>query len=249
MGRPSTKIMHACMRVVTGDATYNMERREEETKKSSTKNMNMHACCDMWCDVQNGKSTNMHAEEVEATCEYYPQSPSLSSFSRGGKFKSRNIPPRSSPVFFSARLCTNPSVVVLCRLIWPPKACPRANSCPQMEHRWTLGLSATASARRWSPAAILDFLWLARWPPSAWKEENCRLQVLHSNIRSPDDDDDEADCAKRSLSSTPPPPPPPPPRERSIKTWAILAQSISPPPIMYLFMSYGVQQTKLFPQR
>ncbi|URE24069.1 hypothetical protein MUK42_13111 [Musa troglodytarum] len=56
--------------------------------------------------------------------------------------------------------------------MWPPKACPTANSMPQMEHRCTLRLEAERS--------VLGRLWLVRWPPSAWNVGNWRLHVLHS---------------------------------------------------------------------
>ena len=39
-----------------------------------------------------------------------------------------------------------------------------------------------------SPAINRGFLWLARWPPRAWNDGNCRLQVLHSKTRVGDGD-------------------------------------------------------------
>ncbi|EOY18251.1 Uncharacterized protein TCM_042836 [Theobroma cacao] len=71
----------------------------------------------------------------------------------------------------------------LCLLICPPKACPIANSSPQMEHSCVLGLAGGWFSMPPSPSVNLGFLWLARWPPRAWNEGNCRLHVLHSKTR------------------------------------------------------------------
>ncbi|KAF0931037.1 hypothetical protein E2562_039546 [Oryza meyeriana var. granulata] len=57
--------------------------------------------------------------------------------------------------------------------ICPPSAWLMANSSPQMEHPCTLGLGADSTAA--SPSARRGFLWLAQWPPSAWKDGNYRL--------------------------------------------------------------------------
>lgn len=62
-----------------------------------------------------------------------------------------------------------------CRLMWPPSAWPTANSSPQIGHSCILSLLDPSS-----PGSC-GFLWLARCPPSAWKEGNCFLHVLHSN--------------------------------------------------------------------
>lgn len=73
------------------------------------------------------------------------------------------------------------------RRMWPPRAWPMANSVPQMAHSWVLGWAGDAerSACRASTAADWARLWLARCPPSAWNDGNCRLQVLHSKTRPP----------------------------------------------------------------
>lgn len=115
----------------------------------------------------------------------------------------------------------------LCLLMWPPRACPIANSRPQMEHSCVLGLvgepcgDCEESRLDPSPPIInLGFLWLARWPPSAWNDGNCRLQVLHSKTRL-------GELEKTSISA---------PRESSIKQFAMVLMLSSSLPVMLLFM-------------
>jgi hypothetical protein len=71
----------------------------------------------------------------------------------------------------------------LCLLIWPPKACPIANSSPQIEHSCVLGFAGDWDSKLPSPPINLGFLWLARWPPKAWNDGNFLLHVLHSKTR------------------------------------------------------------------
>jgi len=83
----------------------------------------------------------------------------------------------------------NPSLrAALCFLMWPPRAWPRENSSPQMEHSCIFGLfhklRVLACSLSSSPSSFC-LLWLALCPPSAWKEENLRLHVLHSNSTAP----------------------------------------------------------------
>jgi len=68
----------------------------------------------------------------------------------------------------------------LCFLMCPPRAWPKENSCPQIEHSCALGFRPRLRSFASSPSS-LGFLWLARWPPSAWNDENLRLHVLHWN--------------------------------------------------------------------
>lgn len=68
----------------------------------------------------------------------------------------------------------------LCFLMCPPRAWPKENSIPQMEHSCVLGFRPRLRSLASSPSN-LGFLWLARWPPSAWNDENLRLHVLHWN--------------------------------------------------------------------
>ncbi|KAF2942041.1 hypothetical protein DAI22_03g393000 [Oryza sativa Japonica Group] len=90
-----------------------------------------------------------------------------------------------------------------CRRMWPPSACPSANSTPHTAHpcareAFTAGVPAaseSATPASPSPAAAATAaaapppppprgrLWLARWPPSAWNDGNRRLHVLHSKTR------------------------------------------------------------------
>lgn len=84
---------------------------------------------------------------------------------------------------------TKPSLLIpLCFLMCPPRACPRENSWPQMEHSCILGLlhklRLFPCSFSSSPSTFC-LLWLALCPPSAWKDENLRLHVLHSNSRDP----------------------------------------------------------------
>lgn len=114
--------------------------------------------------------------------------------------------------------------VALCRLMWPPKACPMENSRPQIEHSWVLGLAGEpcdCPSRLPSPAINLGFLWLARWPPSAWNDGNWRLHVLHSKTRL-------GEVEKKSISA---------PRESSIKQFAMVLMLSSSASIMLLFIS------------
>lgn len=78
-------------------------------------------------------------------------------------------------IFFGSLRSESPAMG-LCRRMWPPRACPIANSTPQMEHRCTLRLDVERST--------LGRLWLVRWPPRAWNVGNWRLHVLHSNTPS-----------------------------------------------------------------
>lgn len=115
------------------------------------------------------------------------------SFSKGVKFKSN---PKTLLLLFdllsTGNLGKTGSAAKLsvmaarCFLMWPPKACPRANSRPQMEHSCIFGFvdklkNLAASSFNFSPIN-LGLLWLARWPPRAWNDGNVRLQVLHSKI-------------------------------------------------------------------
>lgn len=111
----------------------------------------------------------------------------------------------------------------LCRLMWPPSACPIGNSRPQMVHSCVFGFGGDASSWcRSSPAAVnLGFLWLARWPPSAWNDGNCLLHVLHSNTR---------------FVSPPPPPPPLWLPDNSIKQLAMVCMSSRSDPSLILFI-------------
>lgn len=101
----------------------------------------------------------------------------------GARFKSKHSVVLSSSTFLSSIFCcSSPSAMARWRLMCPPSACPIVNLSPQIGHPWTRGfVGLTRTSVQWS-ANILGFLWLARWPPSAWKEGNFRLHVLHSNI-------------------------------------------------------------------
>jgi len=86
-------------------------------------------------------------------------------------------------------IATNPSLLTpLCFLMCPPRAWPRENSWPQMEHSCILGLLHKLRlfpCSFSSSPSTFSFLWLALCPPSAWKDENFRLHVLHSNSAEP----------------------------------------------------------------
>lgn len=108
-------------------------------------------------------------------CPTFEHSASWSSSEEAGSFRSKHNSFFAAICFFPTRPCASPRG--RCRLMWPPSACPMANSSPQIGHSCILGLFVPSSP------ANLGFLWLARCPPSAWKDENCLLQVLHSNTR------------------------------------------------------------------
>lgn len=127
---------------------------------------------------------------------FFPNN-NFKSFSKGVKFKSKHITLLLLDLFSTAGtfksfrvMGENPWLIVaLCRLMCPPKACPIPNSRPQIEHSCIFGLSP---AELWSlvrslcsSSVNLGLLWLARWPPSAWNDENWRLQVLHSKTGTP----------------------------------------------------------------
>jgi hypothetical protein len=107
------------------------------------------------------------AEDARLRYFYSPAPPDLlyHSSSEAGSFRSKQnsffIPP-----------CLPPTG--RCRLMWPPSAWPTANSSPQIGHSCILSLLDPSSP------GICGFLWLARCPPSAWKDGNCFLHVLHS---------------------------------------------------------------------
>lgn len=67
----------------------------------------------------------------------------------------------------------------------PPKACPMANSRPHIEHSCDLGFVGTKLVPFVESPSVLSrgYLWLDRWPPSAWKDGYWRLHVFHSNTR------------------------------------------------------------------
>ena len=120
---------------------------------------------------------------------FFPNS-NFKSFSKGVKFKSKHITLVlfdlfSTGTFFSMAAEENePSIVALCLLMWPPKACPIANSSPHIGHSCILGLFPRFwdFVRSFSSSPInFGLLWLALWPPRAWNDGNWRLQVLHSN--------------------------------------------------------------------
>lgn len=121
-----------------------------------------------------------------------------SSSSNGVKFKSKRKFNFWSPSFDDSFKMDNeeeglphnkPSLIaVLCFLMCPPKACPIANSSPQIGHGCILGCCFMVGfGNSWwherSVTMSFGFLWLALWPPRAWKEENLLLQVLH--LKSP----------------------------------------------------------------
>lgn len=168
----------------------------------------------------------------------YPMpSTNSESFSEGGKFKSKQkgLPPFN---FFTAGTSLQPSITFLCLLIWPPNACPIANSRPHIEHSCTLGLAFCA--RFCSSSTVRGLLWLARCPPSAWNEGNRRWQVLHSNTRA-------EIWATGSCSS---PSSWPPPRDSNISQLATWVPSISPwnsspPSPLKRFMAYDIDEWKL----
>ena len=122
---------------------------------------------------------------------FFPNN-NFKSFSKGVKFKSNSkhktlllFDLLSTGTFESIVVVVNASfIIALCRLIWPPKACPIANSRPHIEHSCILGL---LFPKFWdffqsfcSSPDNFGLLWLARWPPKAWNDGNWRLQVLHS---------------------------------------------------------------------
>ncbi|CAL5322444.1 unnamed protein product [Camellia sinensis] len=123
-------------------------------------------------------------------------------FSKGVKFKSKHTTLLVLDFFTTGSCCCDcdedkdssvewlslkavVAAAALCRLMWPPKACPMANSRPHIEHSWVLGLGGELWVIIFmSPPPInLGFLWLALWPPRAWNDGNWRLQVLHSKTR------------------------------------------------------------------
>ena len=120
-----------------------------------------------------------------------------SSSSIGVKFKSKrkfNLSWASFDEFFKmdneeGLPHNKPSLIaLLCFLMCPPKACPMANSSPQIGHGCILGcfmvgLFGNSWCHERSVTISFGFLWLALWPPRAWKEENLLLQVLH--LKSP----------------------------------------------------------------
>lgn len=114
------------------------------------------------------------------------------------------------------------AATALCRLMWPPSACPIANSSPHIEHSWVLGLGGEICNFVFSftsPSVNLGFLWLALWPPRAWKDGNWRLHVLHSKTRI-----SESTADWKS-----------PPRERSMRQFAMVFR-VSNSPSLPLFM-------------
>lgn len=150
----------------------------------------------------------------------FPSCRNLLSFSDGVKFRSKHkiLPP---PFVFLTRggwdrggcggdklllgwlvsrawSSVNNVVVALCLLICPPSAWPIANSNPQILHSCVFGFDGDPcdeDPSEFPPSAptIRGFLWLARWPPSAWNDENWRLHVLHSKTRFGDEWWDEKD--------------------------------------------------------
>ena len=141
-----------------------------------------------------------------------------------GTFEEEEERPKETCCCLSSRF--KGAWLCLCLLMWPPRACPIANSSPQMEHSCVFGLVGEPSgdceeSRLPSPPIInLGFLWLARWPPSAWNDGNCRLHVLHSKTRL-------GELEKTSISA---------PRESSIKQFAMVLMLSSSLPVMLLFM-------------
>jgi len=102
-------------------------------------------------------------------------------FSYGVKFKSNNkgsflavLDFDTSWLWIGMTSCEE----TLCFLMCPPKACPIWNTSPQMEHWCNFGVPTEHEKFE---DKRCNFLWLARWPPRAWKERNCLLQVLHLN--------------------------------------------------------------------
>lgn len=144
------------------------------------------------CDVsKRGRGIKVGQNKERSTWGAFFPNNNFKSFSRGVKFKSKHITRLLFDLFRTGTFATtwfieeNPSLVAaLCLLMWPPSACPRENSWPQMEHSCILGLfpklRVLASDLSSSPSSF-GLLWLALWPPRAWNDENLRLQVLHSN--------------------------------------------------------------------
>lgn len=107
----------------------------------------------------------------------------LRSFSYGPKFESKHKRSLSAPLDVGTAWSwvIKPSFkeADLCFLMCPPRACPIPNSSPQMGH-WCF---FCAIEHERFEAMSFSFLWLARWPPSAWNEWNFLLRVLH--LKSP----------------------------------------------------------------
>lgn len=126
----------------------------------------------------------------------YPMHPhqlhNLRSFSTGTKFKSKHNTLILLDFFITGTACTERRwsiskpwlMAALCLLMWPPSACPMANSSPHTGHPCVFGFAGEVGVL-WnrSPAISLGFLWLARWPPRAWNDGNCRSHVLHTKAR------------------------------------------------------------------
>ena len=113
------------------------------------------------------------------------------SFSKGVKFKSKDKTLllllhhfRTGMLWITGEMSSDGSTVMLdlCRLMWPPKACPVPKLWPHIVHSWAWvpSLVRYCFTTFWSTVSF-GFLWLARWPPRAWNEENLLLHVLHSN--------------------------------------------------------------------
>ena len=76
----------------------------------------------------------------------------------------------------------------LCFLMWPPRACPIGNSTPHIGQRcdlvvfvvFLLAMDPEESDDCSSLLLLLTcLLWLARWPPKDWNDENSFIHVLH----------------------------------------------------------------------
>ena len=138
----------------------------------------------MWQQIKN--------QTKESTFGAMFPNNNFKSFCSGVRFKSKHITLLLLDLFRTGTFATtsfieeNPSLFMasLCLLMCPPSACPCENFLPQMEHSCILGLFPKLRALACSLSSFpstFGFLWLAVWPPSAWNEENLRLQVLHSN--------------------------------------------------------------------
>ena len=91
-------------------------------------------------------------------------------FSNGVKFKSKQKFNLSQWSFFDFLKMEK----LLCFLMCPPRACPIENSSPQIGHGCIFGFMFGNLYM-----STFGLLWLALWPPKAWKEENSLLHVLH----------------------------------------------------------------------
>lgn len=185
----------------------------------------------------NGKIKSSSYETKASTLGAILPNNNLKSFSKGVRFKS--IHKTFTPFdFFSTTGALettgtteeNPvSMAALCRLIWPPKAWPIANSNPHMEHSCIFGLPTELRLPKLvsllgSSLTNLGFLWLARWPPSAWNDVNLRLQVLHSNTSAGAD----AECFVGLVWR---------PWESIIRHWAMSKLCMPPSSSLVLFMN------------